>query len=280
MSWQAFSTFQIAQANFGCFPWELEATRQPELDVQVKRKLALESAVLAHPLAQGLSVAEQDIELIRQGLIKQYGSVEQLGDLLARLGLDNGDLRQALWHDCMVTRVLERVAAGVEPMSDSEARQYYLDHPRRFLRPELREVRHILLTTNDEDANSQSEVLRRIRSLRAELEEEPHQFGDMAQRYSECPTAMSRGRIGKVPRGQLYPELDEVLFALSLGALSQPVLSPMGWHLLQCLGITESTPLPLDEALPQIKAQHLQQARERRQRDWLKALQRQQQPSH
>mgnify|MGYP000361329611 CR=1 FL=1 len=157
----------------------------------------------------------------------------------------------------------------------SEARRYYLDHPRQFLRPEQREVRHILLTVDEEQPGCQLETVRpRLLALQAELADEPHRFGELALRHSECPTAMERGRIGVVTPGQLYPELDSRLFALPLGALSPVLRSPMGLHLIQCLDIQEAAPIPMDEALPKIIEQHLLQARQQHQRRWLKSLQR------
>lgn len=62
--------------------------------------------------------------------------------------------------------------------------------------------------------------------------------------------------------GQLFPELDSVLFTLQVGELSEPVSSPMGWHLLQCLGVREAEPILPDEALPQIIEQQWSFARE------------------
>ena len=66
-----------------------------------------------------------------------------------------------------------------------------------------------------------------------------------------------------------------MLFTLQVGELSEPVSSPMGWHLLQCLGVRDAEPIPLDEALPQIIEQQWSFAREQAQRRWLRMLQRQ-----
>ncbi len=41
-----------------------------------------------------------------------------------------------------------------------------------------------------------------------------NRFHEFAKRYSECPTAMEGGKLGNVTRGQLYAELDAMLFRM------------------------------------------------------------------
>ncbi len=276
MSLEQFARLQLARAHFGCLPWQLNAEQGQELAQQVQRKLQLERLVLAHPLAESVQVSEQEVEGAERALAASFGGTEMPGEVLARLGLATpGLLRHALRHELQVSAVLLRAVEQVPRMSEPEARRYYLDHPRRFLRPAQREVRHLLLTVDEQDTQQQDQAWQQIRQLRSQLLAEPHLFGDLALRYSECPTAMERGRIGWVRAGQLFPELDSVLFTLQVGELSEPVSSPMGWHLLQCLGVREAEPIPLDEALPQIIEQQWSFAREQAQRRWLRMLQRQ-----
>lgn len=275
MSWQAYSRLQLALAHFGQPFWMLTADQLPELERQLARKLMLEHQVVAHPLAAQIQVTPQAIYAARAEVLARYGSEEALNQALQQAGLNDAELQQALLHELSVAAVLDQVVADIQPLSEAEARRYYLDHPRRFLRPERREVRHILITTDEQQPeNLPVLVLRRMVQLRGELLEHPERFGELALRHSECPTAMERGRIGYVVAGQLYPELDSALFALRLGELSEVVESPMGLHLLQCLDIQEAEPMPMEQALPLIIERHLQQARQQQQRLWLKRLQR------
>jgi peptidyl-prolyl cis-trans isomerase C len=274
MSWHAYPRWQLALAHFSALPWQLSTEQLPELERQLARKLALEELVLASELATQVQVTPQMVNQARSQLVSQYGSEAALLQIQQQAAMTDAELLQALSHELRVNEVLTLCSAGLQPMSDSEARRYYLDHPRRFLRPERREVRHILITTEDDNPDSEPEVQARLLGLREILLAEPHQFGELALRHSECPTAMERGRIGVVTPGQLYPELDSCLFALPLGALSQILRSPMGLHLIQCLDIQEAAPIPMDEALPKIIEQHLLQARQQHQRRWLKSLQR------
>lgn len=275
MSWHDYASLQLAQAHFSQPLWTLDAAQRAEVDRQLERKLQLESLVLAHALAVDVMPSAAELHAARQALHERYGSAEAWQAIMAQIGLSESELQQALTHELRVYQVLERVVASVQPISESEARRYYLDHPRQFLRPEQREVRHILLTVDEEQPGCQmAEVLPRLQALQAELAADPHRFGELALRHSECPTALERGRIGYVVPGQLYPELDAVLFALPTGGISAITQSPMGLHLLQCLAIREAAPIPLDEAVPRIIEQQFVQACAQAQRRWLRSLQR------
>ncbi len=58
--------------------------------------------------------------------------------------------------------------------------------------------------------------------------------------------------IGPVARGLLPEALDEALFALAPGAVSPPVQSLLGWHLLRLDGVTPRTVRPFEEVREQL----------------------------
>ena len=59
-------------------------------------------------------------------------------------------------------------------------------------------------------------------------------FGDLATRYSQDPaTSPEGGSLGWIDRGRLVPELEEVVFAMAPGEISEVVSSEFGYHILQ-----------------------------------------------
>jgi peptidyl-prolyl cis-trans isomerase C len=91
-------------------------------------------------------------------------------------------------------------------------------------------------------------------------------------KHSECPTALHGGVLGKFPRGKLYPELDEVLFKLKLGEISDPVKSEIGFHVLLCMSIQKAENLSLAKATPKIRQLMTERARRICQRAWVANL--------
>ncbi len=59
-------------------------------------------------------------------------------------------------------------------------------------------------------------------------------FNDLALRFSEDPSsAPAGGTLGWIRRGQLLQELEGVIFSAEIGAISEPVRSPAGFHIIQ-----------------------------------------------
>src|SRR6185503_12989225 len=59
-------------------------------------------------------------------------------------------------------------------------------------------------------------------------------FEDVARAESaDSGSAVNGGDLGKSARGRFVPEFDQAAFALKVGEISQPVLSPFGYHLIR-----------------------------------------------
>jgi parvulin-like peptidyl-prolyl isomerase len=94
----------------------------------------------------------------------------------------------------------------------------------------------------------------------------------MALKHSECPTALQGGVLGLVPRGKLYPELDDVLFSIKAGEISEIVESEIGFHLVLCKQIQKAETLSLLKATPKIRQIMNERSRRTCQRSWLASL--------
>ena len=59
-------------------------------------------------------------------------------------------------------------------------------------------------------------------------------FADLAKQHSQCPSGKAGGSLGEFSQGQMVPEFDAVIFSdLPLGAVSQPVKTQFGYHLIE-----------------------------------------------
>jgi len=158
-------------------------------------------------------------------------------------------------------------------VSEEELLGVYEAASERFSRPERRVARHILITINEDFAeNRRPAVRQRLAAVATQLAEQRQDFGELARRHSECPTALEGGRLGALTRGQLYPQLDAVLFALDEGAVSDPVESDLGLHLLLCERIEPARAVGFDEVRDALRARLSERRRRAAQQAWLAAL--------
>lgn len=268
-----YHLLRVAHEYFGCTPAGLDSEQRQEARRIVDRQLLIEDAVLRSPEAQGVFVAASTVEEAWLIVSNRYDSREAFFQALDDSGLDQDHVRLMLTRELKVEAILERVCKGVSEIDETEASLYYYNHLDKFVRPQTREVRHILMTINDQyPENARDVALQRLEVVARRLRNDPGRFGEQALKHSECPTALQEGRLGHVQAGDLYPALDACLSALDAGQLGGPVESPLGWHLLYCTAIHPAAPAPLEEVLPQLLEKLRSHRRSAHQRQWLERL--------
>jgi peptidyl-prolyl cis-trans isomerase SurA len=101
------------------------------------------------------------------------------------------------------------------------------------VRAQQTRARHILLRTSAQA--SVQDAARRLEDLRRQIETGQRRFEDVAREVSEDATAASGGDLGWVSPGGFVPEFEEAMNRLGPGAMSPPVVSRFGVHLIQVI---------------------------------------------
>ena len=269
-----YNRLRTALALFGKPPAELDPDDRQRVDAQAEREYRIEQLILESPEAVGVMVSDVELDRAMQEVRGNYADAEAFRLGLEAGGLDEGLLGQALARQCKVNTVLDKIDAA-EPVEVSEVDIgiYYHAHFDKFQQPERRDAYHILISINEDfPENSRPKALERITAIAEKLGRKPWQFGELAQRHSECPTAMRGGRIGLVRRGQLYPAIDAALFELQPGQLSGVVETEIGFHVVFCKTIEPPHTLSLKKATPHIRNILAERIRESRRRLWIAGL--------
>lgn len=252
-------------------PENLPEAERRQLQATVVRQQAMERLILGSEEAMCTIVPPGAVEERLATIRARYTSDAEMDADLARLGMREENLSSALSRDLVIESVIARIESRVPPVSATDAEIYYHLHPKRFLRPETRQLRHILVTHGS--AVESRAAYTQLAQLRPTLQSEDA-FAAAALRHSHCPTALEGGKLGQVRRGQLYRELERTAFALAAGALSHVVASEMGWHLLRCDAIAPARLVPFAECRQAI-VDHLNgERRKNNLRQWLDALRR------
>ncbi|WP_225622405.1 nitrogen fixation protein NifM [Musicola keenii] len=259
-AWRRFSRLRLAQARFHCLPDALPPQHQDDFQRQLARQCRLEQAVVEAARCQPLAVTDDMLQLIEQ----------QLAEPLAQADFAPEERQAVIRHHALMELQLTWVAAQAAAPTGQDVVLWYRQHADRFLRPEQRLTHHLLLTAEDE--RTATLVRAQIRGFHRTLCREPAQFERLARRYSHCPSALEGGLLGWVSRGLLFSELEQSLFMLREGQVSEPVETEIGWHLLWCETIRPEAPLPESEALPKASDYLLRQRQRQQQRQWLATL--------
>jgi peptidyl-prolyl cis-trans isomerase SurA len=95
-------------------------------------------------------------------------------------------------------------------------------------------ARHILLRTTAQTTPEQA--ARRLVDLRRQIESGARRFEDVAREVSEdTASAAAGGDLGWFAPGVMVPEFEQPASQLSIGALSEPIQTRFGVHLIQVL---------------------------------------------
>ncbi|MGZ8945635.1 MAG: nitrogen fixation protein NifM [Methylococcaceae bacterium] len=268
--------YTLLRASLGLFkktPDQLEEAELQQAGIQAVNEYKIENRVLNAPEAAAVIITDKELQRAYQEIRDRYDDDESFLDDLQKNRLDETSLQAALYRQCKVNTVLDLVASRAPQVSEVEIGIYYHVHAEQFKRPELREACHILISINDDyPENSRENAWARMEEIRAKLQKKPYKFADMALKHSECPTALQGGALGLLPRGKLYPELDEELFRIKAGEISEIIESEIGFHLLLCKQIQKAETLSLQKATPKIRELMKERSRRVCQRAWLAAL--------
>jgi peptidyl-prolyl cis-trans isomerase SurA len=130
-------------------------------------------------------------------------------------------------------------------------------------------ARHILLRVSD--ISPESEVKRRLEEFRLRVENRQVEFGTLARLHSLDPSGSRGGDLGWLYPGDTVPEFERAMNELKINAISAPVQSPFGWHIIQVLerrteaASTERARQQARQALRERKSEEAYQ-------DWLRQL--------
>ncbi len=172
---------------------------------------------------------EAEIARIERQLAQQNVTLEQY---LERTQQTREDLLETLRWELTWRRYLER------HLTDANLEKYFERHRREFDGTELRVAHLLLKPAVEDDAAALEQTLQKAESLRAAILAGQKTFAEAAKEHSISPTAEQGGDIGWIGRHGPMPEpFSQAAFALEVGEVSEPVVTPFGVHLIQVLEV-------------------------------------------
>lgn len=260
---------KLSWAVFNKAPDTLDGPEQEQLLTLVQRQNLLEQRILASTEAAHVVVPDATRNNRFDEIKARYSGHEDFVHDLARSGLNEDSLSEAIARDLRMEAVLDKVAADTPAATETDAEIYYRLHPKAFDQPETRQLRHILLTFSSPAERISAEACL-VDLCHQNLSAEA--FGQAALRHSQCPTAMDGGKLGTVKRGQLYAELEPAAFVLNENEVSTVLTSPIGLHIIRCDAIEPGGMMPFETVCQRIIEKLTDERKAAAQRSWIKSL--------
>lgn len=143
--------------------------------------------------------------------------------------------------------------SGPVQLTDKEVEDYYnSNRATKFTTPKQAKVRYVMVRL-DAGADAKQKEAAQVRANRIVAEARGGKsFAELAKKESQDPSAEKGGEIGWLNQGQLPEALDKQIFALAKGEISEPIETPVGFHIVKVEDIKEEKTLSLAEAKPVI----------------------------
>lgn len=234
-----------------------------ELDksrLKILKQLIDDKLILSEARKLDIKVEEKEIdgeiEAIKKELLKKE---LKLDIMLREQNLTLSDLRNKYKNQIMIQKVIDQKIRSKIDVQPSEVSNYYYAHIDDYTQPQQVAVYTILI---------------RLESIRTPLESyqlaadvhkmllDGDDFKRLAKNYSEGPYKEEDGDLGYIKRGELLKEIDNVIFYLKIGEVSDVIETPIGYHIFKVYDRVDEKILPYEEvhqkvieALYRIKAQ-------------------------
>ncbi|MEZ5101420.1 MAG: peptidylprolyl isomerase [Thermoleophilia bacterium] len=253
---------KASEAQGGTFPTvgtpEYETLKNQAVEYLVQRnELDQEAAGL------GITVTEDEVQTRLADLKQQYfqGDETRYQEELTSQGLTEEQVLEDLRFQALSDALYAKVTEGVT-VSDAEIQAYYeANKDTQFANPESRKVAHILVKTEKE-----------AKAVKARLDK-GEDFAAVAKEVSTDEGTKQAGGELVAVKGQTVAPFEKAAYALETGAVSDPVKSEFGWHVITALeDVKPASISPLDEVEPVIRSDLETERKGRAVDAWVQAL--------
>jgi peptidyl-prolyl cis-trans isomerase SurA len=237
---------EIAHDCQGCSPDKVAAEYKDQ-QKDLLRGLVDQSLMVQRAKDMGISV-ETDIVKRLDDVRKQnsLNSIEDLEKAVEGSGMAWEDYKTQIRNGMLTQEVIRREVGSHINIPNEEVKAYYDAHPQEFTRPEQVVLTEIFLSTEGKSPEEMESVQKKTEDLRNRVMK-GDDFSEIAKRYSEGSTAKDGGDLGTFQRGQLSPQLEDVVFKMDKGKITDVIQTKTGFEVLKVEAHFQPGLQPLDK---------------------------------
>lgn len=188
---------------------------------------------------KGMTVRQKLVDDKINEIKKQYPSEKEFIQAVASEGLTLSDLRKKITDQLKAKYIIEEEIKSKIQVSPQEVTEYYQKNINQFQRPESVDLLSISIPYTDSDKaearQHAQDALERIKKN--------EDFSEVAKQYSRSPS------LGLISKGQMLPDIENVVFKLKEGEVSEIVETVTGLYIFK---VKQKYP-PRQSALDDVK---------------------------
>jgi foldase protein PrsA len=207
----------------------------------------------------GIKITDKQVADRLAQIKKQYfsNSETKYKAQLKTQGLSEQQVTDDIKAQLVSELIFKKVTSNVK-VDDPAVKKYYDSHLSQYGTPEQRDIAHILVKKKP-----------LADSLYAQIKAGAD-FGTLAKKYSQDPGSKAQGGKLTISKGQTVAPFDAMAFVLKTGAVSRPVKTEFGYHIIKALGpIKPAKTTPFKQVKESIRQQLLQQQKNTAMTTWV-----------
>ncbi len=247
-------------------PKAYKQLRQAALEALIDKELLWQEA-----LKRGVQISDATVQHQVEQTRQAIGGAEVFARKLQDAGFDEASFTEYTRRELAAQQVFAELTQVAEP-SEQQVRAFFEEHRAQMSRPEEVQARHILIKVpQGADAVTVEAARLRLEQVRVQIVQGAD-FASVAKAHSEDASASEGGDLGYFPRGRMMPAFEAAAFALKPGQVSEPVRTPVGWHLIYLQNHQEATDVSQEQGLETVRVYLARQQKVQARRDVLARL--------
>lgn len=173
-------------------------------------------------------------------------TLEDLEKAVEGSGIAWEDYKTQIRNGLLTQEVIRREVGGHLDINADDVKQYYEAHKQEFNLPEQVDLAEIVLSTEGKSPEEISAVRTKAEDLHNRVAK-GDDFSELAKRYSGGSTAQDGGYLGTFQRGQLSPQLEDAVFKMEKGQVTEVIQTKTGFEILKVLNHYQAGLQPLEK---------------------------------
>jgi peptidyl-prolyl cis-trans isomerase SurA len=217
-----------------CTPEQLR-TNIEDREKTTLRDLIDQSLLVQRAKDMGVSVEPEVIKRLDQIRIdNKLASMEELEKAVSGQGMNWEDFKNNLRNTLLTQRVISSEVGSHITVGEEELTKYYEAHKTEFVRPEQVALREIVVSTQGKTPEDIPDLKKKAETALKRVKD-GEDFGEIAKRFSDGSTKGQGGFLGIYKHGELSKELEDTVFKMKKGDLTDVMETKQGFLVLQVL---------------------------------------------
>jgi len=238
-----------------------EGRQLSDADLTIFKHQLLENLIDAELLYQqsqieGVKVDDQVINKQIDTIKKRFSDEEAYKKALEEMDISEKEIRSEIQRGLAISQLLDTNVRQKITVTEEESKKFYQNNLNMFKQPEQVKASDILIKVAPNAEESKKVQARRKIEMVQKKVLQGVDFGLLALKNSEGPTAQREGDLGYFSRGRMEKSIEDAAFVLNIGEISGIVETKFGYHLIKVTDKKPASTLPYTEVQLKIK-QHL-----------------------